>query len=73
VAQLSSQAQQQAKLERFGERVAAYKAKHPGAIPKKLHRRRGEGNLNLTKATYNVATEISKLPNQIINKLKKSI
>jgi len=73
VAQLAAQAKQQAKLTRYSKRVAALKATDPGIIPKKLHRRRGEGDLNLTKASYNVASEITKLPSQIFNKLKKSI
>ncbi len=73
VSQLATQAQQQAKLQRFAERVADRKVKHPSIVPKKLHRRLGQGNLNVTKATYNVATEIGKLPQQIYDKIKSSI
>jgi len=73
VAQLASQAEQQAKLARFAKRVAALKARDPGVIPKKLYRRRGEGNLNVTTASISVAKEIGNLPKQIINKLKNSL
>jgi hypothetical protein len=73
VSQLASGAQQQAKLERYAKRVGAFKAKHPGLKNAKLHRHQGVGNLNVTRAAYNVGTEITKLPKQILNKLVHSI
>jgi hypothetical protein len=73
VSQLASSAKQQAKLELYAKRVAAMKARHPALALRKLHRRRGVGNLNVTKAAINVGTEVTKLPNQIFNKLKSSI
>jgi hypothetical protein len=73
LSQLASQAKQQAKIELFSKRVAIHKAQHPSIVSKQLHRRRGRGNLNLTRASVNVATEITKLPTQVFNKLKKSL
>jgi hypothetical protein len=73
VTQLANATQQQAKLERYAKRVAELKAKHPSLALRKLHRRQGVGNLNVSKAAFNVGVEITKLPNQIINRLKKSI
>ncbi len=73
VEQMASQSQQQARLARLAKRVAALKAKNPSVIPNKLHRRLGQGNLNVSKATYNVAKEITKLPKQIFDKLKNSL
>jgi hypothetical protein len=73
VAQVANHAQHQAKLDRYAQRVAKLKARHPALADRKLHRRLGQGNLNVTKAAVNVGEEISKLPNQIFEKLKKSI
>ncbi len=73
VSQLASQSQQQAKLARLAQRVTARKAKDPTVIPKKLHRRLGEGNANVTKEAVSLGTEITKLPTQIFDKLKKSL
>jgi hypothetical protein len=73
VEQLASQSRQHDKIERFAKNVSARRAQNPSAIPKKLHRRVGKGNLNVTKASYNVANEITKLPKQIFNKLKSSL
>jgi hypothetical protein len=73
VEQLATQSRQHDKIEQFAKHVAARRAQNPSVVPKKLHRRLGKGNLNVTRASYNVATEITKLPKQIFNKIKSSL
>jgi len=73
VAQMAASAKQQAKLERYAKRVAELKAEDRNVVPTKLHRRRGRGGLNVTKASLNVATEVTKLPKQIFDKIKSSL
>ncbi len=73
VSQVATAAQQQAKLALYAKRVAALKAKHPGLAERKLHRKRGVGNLSVSTATVNVAKELYNLPSQIFEKLKKSV
>lgn len=73
VTQLASAADHQAKLEQYAKKVAEHKARHPFLADRKLHRRKGQGGLNVTGAAVSVGTEITKLPGQIINKLKSSL
>jgi CARDB len=70
---LATQSQNKAKVaaaEKQAARVAARNATKP---VKKLHRKAGKGGLNIAKASVSVAEEISKLPNQVIDAIKRSI
>jgi CARDB len=58
---------QAAKLE---AKVAARNATKPA---KKLHRKEGKGGFNVTKSAVSVGTEITKLPTQVYNALKRSL
>jgi hypothetical protein len=73
ISQLAEKSQNAAKAaiaELHSAKLAARLASRP---PRKLHRRLGKGGLNIAKATVNVGTEITKLPTQIYDALKRSI
>jgi hypothetical protein len=55
---------------RVAAKVAARNATKP---PKKLHRRGGKGGINVAKSAVSVGTEITKLPTQVFNALKRSL
>ena len=45
----------------------------PRSPPKKLHRKVGKGGLNIAKAAVSVGEEITKLPNQVYDAIKRSV
>jgi hypothetical protein len=72
VSSLASQAQQDAKLAAAARRAARLQAK--ALTPaKKLKRKVGRGEPSVVSAAVNVGTELSKLPNQAINAIKRSL
>jgi hypothetical protein len=77
IAQLAQKSQNAAKTAavkaqsaRVAAKVASRNATKP---PKKLHRRGGKGGINITKSAVSVGTEITKLPTQVFNALKRSL
>jgi CARDB len=73
IQELATQSENKAKVaaaERLAARVAARNATKPA---KKLHRKVGQGGLNVAKAAVSVGSEITKLPNQIYDAIKRSI
>ena len=70
---LAIQTQNKAKVaaaEKLAAKVAARNATKPA---KKLHRKVGKGGLNVAKASLSVGEEITKLPNQVYDAIKRSI
>ncbi len=70
---LAVQSQNKAKVaaaERQDARIAANAATKP---PKKLHRKAGKGGLNIAKATVSVGEELTKLPTQVFDAIKRSV
>ena len=53
-------------------KIAARNATKPKPA-KKLHRKVGQGGLNIAKASLSVGEEITKLPNQVFDAIKRSI
>jgi CARDB len=73
IQQLNTRSANKAKVasaEKVAAKVAARIASKP---PKKLHRKVGNGGLNVAKASVNVGEEITKLPNQVYDAIKRSI
>ena len=73
IQQLNTRSANKAKVasaEKVAAKVAARVASKP---PKKLHRKVGKGGLNVAKASVNVGEEITKLPNQVYDAIKRSI
>jgi hypothetical protein len=70
---LARQSHQQSKLQRYQKRVAVLKVKNPRLFSKTLHRRRGPSGLNVGKTSLRVAHELTQLPNQVFNLVKKSV
>ncbi len=60
----------QAKAAKLAARVAARNATRP---PRKLHRKVGQGGINVAKAAVSVGSELTKLPSQIYDKLKSAL
>ena len=53
-------------------RIAARNATKPKTT-KKLHRKAGQGDLNIAKASVSVGEEITKLPTQVYDAIKRSV
>jgi hypothetical protein len=73
IQQLATRSANKAKVasaEKVAAKVAARIASKP---PKKLHRKVGKGGLNVAKASVSVGEEITKLPNQVYDAIKRSI
>jgi hypothetical protein len=73
IQELAIQSQNKAKAveaKKVAARVAARTASKP---PKKLHRKIGKGGLNIAKTSLSVGEEITKLPNQVYDALKRSL
>jgi hypothetical protein len=73
VSALAARSANQAKVaaaEKLAAKVAARDATKP---VKKLHRKVGKGGLNIVKAGVSVGEEISKLPTQVYDAIKRSI
>lgn len=77
IAQLAEKSQNAAKsavaeaqAAKVAARIAARNATKP---PKKLHRKAGKGGLNIAKSAVSVGTEITKLPTQVYDALKRSL
>jgi hypothetical protein len=60
----------EAQSAKLAARIAARSATRPA---RKLHRKLGKGGLNIAKATVSVGTEITKLPTQVYDALKRSL
>jgi hypothetical protein len=77
IAQLAQKSQNAAKTARIkaqAARVAAKVAARNATQPaKKLHRRAGKGGINVAKSAVSVGTEITRLPTQVFNALKRSL
>jgi len=70
---LAAQSQNKAKVaaaEKLAAKAAARNAQRPA---QKLHRKVGKGGLNITKASISVAKELTKLPTQVFDAIKRSI
>ncbi len=70
---LATKSQNKAKVaaaDKLAAKVAARNATKPA---KKLHRKVGKGGLNIAKAAVSVAEEITKLPTQVYDAIKRSI
>jgi CARDB len=72
VTSLASEAQQAAKLAAAARRAARLQAKALSAT-KKLKRRVGRGEPGVVSAAVSVGTELTKLPSQAINAIKRSL
>ncbi|HKI17794.1 MAG TPA: CARDB domain-containing protein [Isosphaeraceae bacterium] len=72
LATVAAQAQHQAKLAAAARRAARIQASHPNAAPKKLKRHAAPKLNSLLDKSESVAKEVSKLPTQIYDALKKS-
>jgi hypothetical protein len=70
---LAQRSQNQAKLAAEVRRAAKLKATANASRPKKLHRKRPRSGLNVGKTGLNVAVELSKLPGQAFNAIKRSL
>jgi hypothetical protein len=73
IQQLATKSANKAKVasaEKVAAKVAARIASKP---PKKLHRKVGKGGLNVAKASVSVGEEITKLPTQVYDAIKRSI
>jgi len=70
---LAQQSQQQAKIAAAANRAARLQARAAANAQKKLHRKRPKSGANIAKVTVNVAEEISKLPTQAFNAIKRSL
>ena len=70
---LASQSQNKAKVAAAAKQNARIAAKATTKPPKKLHRKVGTGGLNIAKASLSVGEEITKLPNQVYEAIKRSI
>jgi ribosomal protein L31E len=73
IQQLATKSENKAKVaaaEKLAAKVAARTATKP---PKKLHRKIGKGGLNIAKSSLSVGEEITKLPSQVYNAIKRSI
>ncbi len=73
IQQLAIKSQNKAKVaaaQKLAAKVAARDATRP---PKKLHRKVGKGGLNIAKASVSVGEEITKLPTQVYDAIKRSI
>jgi hypothetical protein len=70
---LATRSQNQAKVAAAERRAARAVARNAERPVKKLHRKGGKGGINITKAGVSVAKEISKLPTQVFNAIKRSI
>jgi CARDB len=73
IQQLATRSENKAKVaaaEKLAAKVAARDATKP---PKKLHRKVGKGGLNIAKASVSVGEEITKLPTQVYDAIKRSI
>jgi CARDB len=77
IAQLAEKSQNAAKSARAAAQAARLQAKlaakEASRPPRKLHRRAGKGGLNIAKASLSVGTEITKLPTQVFDALKRSL
>ncbi len=73
IQELALQSQNKAKVAAARALAAKKAAKHPLAATAKLHRNAGKGGLNIAKASVSVGEEITKLPTQVFNAVKKSI
>jgi hypothetical protein len=72
IQQLAIKSQNKAKVaaaEKVAAKVAAREATKPA---KKLHRKVGKGGLNIAKTSLSVGEEITKLPNQVYDAIKRS-
>jgi hypothetical protein len=73
IQQLAIKSQNKAKVaaaEKVAAKVAARAATKPA---KKLHRKVGKGGLNIAKSSLSVGEEITKLPTQVYDAIKRSI
>ena len=73
IQQLATRSENKAKVaaaEKLAAKLAARNATKP---PKKLHRKVGKGGLNIAKASVSVGEEITKLPTQVYDAIKRSI
>ena len=77
IAQLAERSQNAAKSAIAAAQAAKLQARidarNASKAPSKLHRRVGKGGLNIAKATVSVGTEITKLPTQVYDALKRSL
>jgi len=70
---LAQRSQNEAKLAAAASRAAKIRARNALEPPKKLHRKRPRSGQNIAQITVNVAEELSKLPTQAFDKIKKSV
>jgi hypothetical protein len=70
---LATESQNKAKAAATAEQEARIAARVATKPPKKLHRKAGQGGLNIAKATISVGEEITKLPNQVFDAIKRSV
>jgi hypothetical protein len=70
---LAIQSQNKAKAAANQKRAARLTSRATANPNKKLHRRGGEGGINIAKASVSVGEEIAKLPNQVYDAIKRSV
>jgi hypothetical protein len=70
---LAQQSQNKAKAKAAEELAAKVAARNATKPAKKLHRKVGKGGLNIAKAGVSVGEEITKLPTQVYDALKRSL
>jgi hypothetical protein len=74
IQELATRSENQAKAAAAKKKSAAQAATRATANSNtKLHRKVGKGGLNITKASINVGKEITKLPTQVFDAIKRSI
>ncbi len=70
---LAIQSQNKAKVAAAENRAARIAARNATKPAKKLHRKVGKGGLNIAKTSLSVAEELTKLPTQVFDAIKRSV